>query len=55
MSVPLTTQDNTDVYYEILYRDKKQQLEPDTEQQTSSEWERKREGIYCHPNYLTHM
>ena len=35
---------------------KKQQLEPDIEQQTDSKQEKKNiEAVYCHPAYLTYM
>ena len=37
-------------------QDKKQQLESDMEQQTSSKLRKKHEkGIYCHSDYLTYM
>ena len=35
---------------------KKQQLEPDMEQQTCSKLEKEYvKGVYCHPAYLTYM
>ena len=35
---------------------KKQQLEPDMEQQTGSKWEKEFvKAVYCHPAYLTYM
>ena len=35
---------------------KKQQLEPDMEQQTGSKLEKEYDkAVYCHPAYLTHM
>ena len=35
---------------------KKQQLEPDMEQQTSSKLEKEYiKAVYCHPAYLTYM
>ena len=35
---------------------KKQQLEPDMEQQTGSKlWKAYTKAIYCHPAYLTYM
>jgi len=37
-------------------QDKKQQLEPDMEQQTSSKLGKEYDkGVYCHPVYLTYM
>ena len=33
---------------------KKQQLEPDMEQQTGSNWEKYVKAVYCHPAYLTY-
>ena len=35
---------------------RKQQLELDMEQQTSSKWEKEYiKAVYCHPAYLTYM
>ena len=35
---------------------RKQQLEPDMEQQTDSKWEKEYvKTVYCHPAYLTYM
>ena len=35
---------------------KKQQLEPDMEQQTGSKWGKEyAKAVYCHPAYLTYM
>ena len=35
---------------------KKQQLEPDMQQQTGSKWEKEYvKAVYCHPAYLTYM
>ena len=35
---------------------KKQQIEPDREQQTGSELEKEYDkAVYCHPSYLTYM
>ena len=35
---------------------RKQQLEPDMEQQTGSKWEKEYvKAVYCHPAYLTYM
>ena len=35
---------------------KKQQFEPDTEQQTGSKLRKENvKVVYCHPEYLTHM
>ena len=39
-----------------LYEVKKQQLEPDMEQQTGSELGKEYiKAVYCHPAYLTYM
>ena len=39
-----------------LYADKKQQLEPDMEQQTGSKLGKEYDKtVYCHPAYLTYM
>ena len=41
---------------EICMKVKKQQLEPDKEQQTGSKLEKEYvKAIYCHPDYLTYM
>ena len=35
---------------------KRQQLEPDMEQWTGSQWEKEYiKAVYCHPDYLTYM
>ena len=40
--------------WEICMQDKKQQLEPDMEQQTGSKLEKEYvKAAYCHPFYLT--
>ena len=42
--------------WEICIQVKKQQVEPDMEQQTGSKSGKKHfEAIYCHPAYLTYM
>ena len=42
--------------WEICMQVKKQQLEPDMEQQTGSELGKGYvKAVYCHPAYLTHM
>ena len=42
--------------WEICMQFKKQQLEPDMEQQTGSKlWKEYVKAIYCHPAYLTYM
>ena len=42
--------------WEICMQDKKQQLEPDMEQQTGSKSEKEYiKAAYCHPAYLTYM
>ena len=41
---------------ETCMQDKKQQLEPDIEQQTGSKLEKEYiKVVYCHPAYLTYM
>ena len=43
-------------YREIYMQVKKQQLEPDMEQQTGSKLEKEYvKVVYCHPAYLTYM
>ena len=42
--------------WEICMQDKKQQLEPDMEQQSGSKLRKEYvKGVYCHPAYLTSM
>ena len=42
--------------WEICMQVKKQQLEPDIEQQTGSKLEKEYvKAVYCHPAYLTNM
>ena len=42
--------------WEICMQVKKQQLEPDMEQQTVSKLGKEYiKGVYCHPDYLTYM
>ena len=42
--------------WETCMQVKKQQLEPDMEQQTGSKLEKEYDkAVYCHPAYLTHM
>ena len=44
------------VSWEICMQVKKQQLEPDMEQQTGSKfWKEYVKAVYCHPTYLTSM
>ena len=44
------------VSWEIYMQIKKQQLEPDMEQQTGSKLGKEYvKAVYCHPAYLTHM
>ena len=43
-------------YLKICMQDKKQQLEPETEQTTGSKLGKKYvKAVYCHPDYLTYM
>ena len=43
-------------FWEICMQVKKQQLEPDIEQQTGSKLEKEYvKAVYCHPAYLTYM
>ena len=43
-------------YWDICMQVKKQQLEPDMEQQTGSKSGKKYiKAVYCHPAYLTYM
>ena len=42
--------------WEICMQVRKQQLEPDMEQQTGSKWGKEYvKALYCHPAYLTYM
>ena len=42
--------------WEIYVQVRKQQLEPDMEQQTDFKWEKEYlKAVYCHPAYLTYM
>ena len=42
--------------WETCMQDKKQQLEPDVEQQTSSKSGKEYiKAVYCHPAYLTYI
>ena len=44
------------VFWETLMQVKKQQVEPDREQQTGSELEKEYDkAVYCHPSYLPYM
>ena len=48
------TPDTLPVSWEICIQVKKQQLEPDVEQQTSSKFGKEYDkAVYCHPDYLT--
>ena len=48
--------DNLPAYCETCMQVKKQQLEPDMEQQTGSKWGKEYvKAVYCHPAYLTFM
>ena len=48
------TPDTLPVSWEICIQVKKQQLEPDMEQQTSSKFRKEYDkAVYCHPDYLT--
>ena len=43
-------------FWETCIQDKKQQLEPDMEQQTGSKLGKEYiKAVYCHPAYLTYM
>ena len=41
--------------WEICMQIKKQELEPDMEQQTGSKQEKYIKALYCHPAYLTYI
>ena len=50
MRIPDNLLDSWEIYIQI----KKQQLEPDMEQQTSSKLGKEYDkAVYCHPDYLT--
>ena len=49
-------QTNSPASWEICMQVRKQQLELDMEQQTSSKWEKEYvKAVYCHPAYLTYI